>query len=125
MVLDDKSKEGVKKILEPVNKQVKILFFRDGSPRCKYCDIIEGLLADIRSVNENVVYEVLDAEGEEAKRYGIDGGPVMLFEDKPNIRYRGIPSGHEFPAFLEDIISIAKGSVEVSAAVAKNLAKIQ
>lgn len=125
MVLSDKDKEGVRKILEPVQKPVKILFFKDSSPRCQYCDVIEELLADIRSVNENVVYDVLDANSEEAKKYGIEGGPVLLFEEKPNIRYRGIPSGHEFPAFLEDIVSVAKGSVEINASAAKKLAKIQ
>ncbi len=125
MVLSDKDKEGVKKILEPVTREVKILFFKDDSPRCQYCDVIEELLADIHSVNENVVYEVLDANGDEGKRYGIDGGPVLLFEEKPNIRYRGIPSGHEFPAFLDDIVSIAKGAVELNANAAKKIAKIQ
>jgi len=124
MVLSEKDKEAVGKILEPVKKTVKILFFKDDSPRCKYCNIIEELLADIHSVNNNVVYEVLDAESEEAEKYGVDGGPVMLFEEKPNIRYRGIPSGHEFPAFLDSIVSIARGSVEISASAAKKLARI-
>lgn len=125
MVLSEKDKEGVRKILEPVQRPVKILFFRDSSPRCQYCDVIEELLADIQSVNGNVLYEVLDANSEEAKRYGVNGGPVLLFEEKPNIRYRGIPSGHEFPAFLEDIVAVARGSVEITAAAAKKLARIQ
>jgi len=64
--------------------------------------VIEELLGDIQSVNEHVVYEVFDASSDKAKEYGIEGGPVLLFEAKPNIRYRGIPSGHEFPAFLDD-----------------------
>ncbi len=124
MVLSDKDKEGVKKILEPVQRDVKILFFKDNSPRCQYCDVIEELLADIHSVNEHVIYEVLDANGEKAKEYGIEGGPVLLFEEKPNIRYRGIPSGHEFPAFLDDIVSIAKGSIDINASAATKIGKI-
>ncbi len=124
MVLSDKDKEGVKKILEPVQKEVKILFFKDDSPRCQYCNVIEELLGDIHSVNENVVYEVYDANSDKAKEYGIEGGPVLLFEEKPNIRYRGIPSGHEFPAFLDDIKSIAAGSVDINANAAKKIAEI-
>ncbi|NPA76919.1 MAG: glutaredoxin, partial [Candidatus Diapherotrites archaeon] len=116
--------EGVKKILEPVTKEVKILFFKDDSPRCQYCNVIEELLEDIHSVNENVVYEVLDANSEEAKKYGIEGGPVLIFADKPNIRYRGIPSGHEFPAFLEDIVSMERGEVEINENAAKKIAEI-
>lgn len=125
MVLSDKEKEGVRKILESVQRPVKILFFRDESPRCKYCDIIEEMLSDISSVNGNVQFRVLDVESEEAKKFGVEGGPVMLFENKPNIRYRGAPSGHEFPAFLRSIISIAEGSVDMDVAVAKKIAKIQ
>ena len=124
MVLSDKDKEGVKKILEPVQKEVKILFFKDDSPRCKYCDVIEELLGDIHSVNENVVYEVYDANSDRAKAYGIEEGPVLLFEAKPNIRYRGIPSGHEFPAFLDDIKAIAAGSVDINENAAKKIAEI-
>ncbi len=124
MVLSDKDKEAVKKILEPVQRETKILFFRSDEPSCQYCDVIEELLADLHSVNPNVVYEVLDAKGEKAKEIGVEHGPTLVFADKPNIWYMGIPSGHEFRAFLDDIVAVGKGSVDISAKAAKAIAQV-
>jgi len=114
MVLQEKDKEQLKKILEPLEKEVKILFFRKNEPSCMYCDVIEELLADIASVNDKVKYEVIDIDKdpERAKKYNVERGPTILFEEYPNIIYMGIPSGHEFRAFIDDILLVGTGKLE-------------
>ncbi len=114
MVLSDKDLNKVKEILKPVEKEVKILFFRDDGPECQYCNVIEELLEDIHSANEKVVYEVyhVKKDVEVAKKYGVEKGPVILFEEAPRIQYWGIPSGHEFPAFLGDILLVGTGKLD-------------
>ena len=124
MVLSERDKEAVGKILEPVKRETKILFFRSDEPSCQYCDVIEELLEDIHAVNPNVVYEVHDAKGKEAKKYGVEHGPTLIFADKPNIWYMGIPSGHEFRAFLDDIVAVGTGSIDINVSAARKIAKV-
>ncbi len=124
MVLSEKDKEAVRKMLEPVKKETKILFFRSDEPICKYCDVIKELLEDIHSVNPNIVFEVLDTKGDEARKYGVEHGPTLVFADKPNIWYMGIPSGHEFRTFLEDIVAVGTGSIDLDASAARKIARV-
>jgi len=125
MVLGEKDKEAVRRILAPIEKDVHILFFRSDEPSCRYCDVIEELLSDIQSTNPHVHYTVLTTEDKEAKELGVEHGPTILFEEKPNIRFMGIPSGHEFRAFLDDIVAVGTGSISVSLSAAKKIAKIK
>ena len=124
MVLSERDKKAVAEILKPVEREVKMLFFRSDEPSCQYCDVIEELLSDIHEANPSVVYEVLDVSDARAKKYGVEHGPTVLFEEKPNIWYMGIPSGQEFRAFLDDIIAVGKGSVDLPVKAAKVIAKV-
>ena len=114
MVLSEKDMKELKRILSPLEREVKILFFRDDGPECMYCDTIQELLGDIHTANEKVTYEVyhVKKDTEVAQKYGIEKGPVLLFEQAPRMQYWGIPSGREFPAFLGDILFLGTGKYD-------------
>ncbi len=124
MVLSEKDKAAVAKMLSVLSNEVHILFFKSNEPSCKYCNIIEELLADIHSAQPKVIYEVHDVGDEIAKHYGVEHGPTMLFQEKPNIVWMGTPSGHEFKTFLDDIIAIGTNSIDLSVNAARKIAKV-
>ncbi len=125
MVLSQKDLEAVARILSPVEREVKILFFKSDAPTCKYCNIIEELLSDINKAQPKVKYEVHDVSEEIAGKYGVEEGPTIIFEEKPNIVWMGIPSGHEFRAFLDDILAIGLNRVDIGVNAARKIARIQ
>ena len=51
------------------------------------------------------------------------GEPIIIFEDKPNLIYLGVPAGYEFSTFLEDIIFVSTNKFEVPVSFAKKVAK--
>lgn len=112
MVLSPQQLEEVKKILSPIEREVKILFFRSNEPSCMYCNLIEELLSDINKANNKVTFEVYDTSSKVAQKYGVKHGPTILFYDRPNMVYMGIPSGHEFPAFLGDLVLLGTNKLE-------------
>ena len=112
MVLSPQQLEEVRRILSPVKKEVKILFFRSDEPSCIYCDAIHELLEDLSKANEHVTFEVYTTTDNIAKELGVRHGPTLLFSEKPNMVYMGIPSGHEFTAFLGDILLLGTGELE-------------
>jgi len=117
-VLSERDREAVRELLEPVRRETKILFFRSDGPGCRYCGVIEELLRELSSINPCVVFEVLDADGEEAREYGVERAPTILFADRPNVRFLGAPAGREFRTFLEAIVSVSTGRVDLDPAVA-------
>ncbi len=124
MVLDPDTKEYVGKILKDLENEVTIHFVKGETPECVYCSVIEELLQDISSVAPKVKYQVHELGDEFTGAHGIKNAPYLFFEGKPGMVYMGTPSGHEFQAFLEDIIDVGKGSTEIPAAAAKMLAKV-
>ena len=103
--------------------KVKILFFKGDTPECELCDQIEQLLKELSEIDNRIEYSILDYE-KDGSKYNVNSAPVILFKNKPNIRFLGIPSGYEFSAFLEDIIHVSRNEVHLDLATAKKIAKI-
>ncbi len=114
MVLDKSTLEEVKKLLSEMKGSVKLMFFVTEGESCQYCNVIEELLSEISGAsNGNIVVEKhsFDNEKDLVKEHNVDRAPViiMIGKNKGTVRFYGIPSGHEFGAFLADIIDASKG----------------
>ncbi|BBL45693.1 glutaredoxin [Nanobdella aerobiophila] len=57
-------------------------------------------------------------------KYGNRKGPIFVFKKYYGAIYYGIPSGEEFPIFLEDIIHISNNNFDIDGATAKKLDSI-
>ncbi|MEM0480758.1 MAG: thioredoxin family protein [Candidatus Aenigmatarchaeota archaeon] len=124
-ILSEQDKKEIKKMLDGnlVNK-VTILFFNGNTKECIYCKEIEELLKELESLSDKIEVKIYDINSEVAKKYDVKYAPTILFEQKPNVRYLGIPSGYEFGAFLEDIIHISKDEVHLKLSTAKIISQI-
>ena len=103
---------------------VTLLFFKGDTPECVFCDHIEELLKEINSLNEKIKYRIYDINSPEAKIFGIISAPTLTFERKPNVRFLGIPSGHEFTVLVDDIIHISRNEIDLKYSTAKALSNI-
>ncbi len=110
-MLSERDRQAVAKILEPMEKEVNVLFFRWESPNCMWCNEIEELLKEIQSVNPKFKVSVLGKE--EAKEYGVERAPTILFKERPNVMYLGAPVGREIVPFLEDAVAVSKGGPDL------------
>ena len=81
---------------------------------CPSCPQMHELLEEIVTLSPSLNLEYFDfyTQPEEAQNEGVDRIPCITFkageQNYPNIKYYGVPSGYEFAAFLEDIISISR-----------------
>ena len=80
-------------------------------------------------LNDKISVEIIDVDEEEQKmeEYGIEMIPalVLLTEDGKDlgVRFYGIPAGHEFSTFLQDILVFSKGAIPQLSE--ENLKKLQ
>lgn len=98
---------------EGMKDRVKIIFFTQNI-NCEYCRDTEQILKEITELSDMIDLEIKNfaIDREDAKNYGIDKIPAILFLDSEGkdtgIRFFGIPSGYEFTSLVETIIMVSK-----------------
>ncbi len=115
-LLDEETKNQLRKMFSGLSGKVKLIFFKP-SAGCQFCAQIEELLSEVASTSSAISKEayILENEEELAEKYKVDKAPAIIIEGKNKglVRYFGIPSGHEFSAFIQDIIDSSTGEVEL------------
>lgn len=122
-------KEYVKKHLEGMKGEVKLITFIDSPEKCHYCEDLRVILDLIAESVENVKVEYYNiAEDlDKAKEYNVEYAPTVILEKdgKRNIRYVGIPGGYEFPVFIETIKNFANNQTKLSNSSKEILKRIE
>lgn len=80
---------------------------------CDSCEETKSLLEEVSELNENIKLSVMDLESDSAKKFSINQAPVIMFTDENGedlrIRFKGIPAGHEFSAFITTLLEVGGG----------------
>ncbi len=117
-MLSERDKKEAEKILSEMKEKVTVMFFRDKANR------FESILDELSKINSKVVVEKYFSSSEESKKIGLELFPSIVFKEKPNVRFIGLPLGYEFSVFLQDILSISNNRIDLSLDAAKKISKI-
>jgi glutaredoxin-like protein len=134
-LLDQQSKEELKKFFEQVEKKIEVILITDENNKVPQFDpneIAKQLLEEVKEVS-NGKFDFMVRENDSAfvKALGIDieetggkFGPTIVFKDNPRMVFLGLPSGHEFSVFLEDIHMLDKGHAHLPEDVVEKIKNI-
>ena len=96
---------------------------------CRTCGQTQQLLEELIALSPKLKLEVRDiyAEADAAQEQGVDRIPAILMggDGQQNMRYFGIPSGHEFVTMLEDVIALSQGSSPLEPPIRRRVARIK
>ncbi|MGC8601446.1 MAG: protein disulfide oxidoreductase [Thermoprotei archaeon] len=99
---------------------ILMVFVRDRE--CEYCGEEAELAKELTGASTYVKAEVVNVDNDEktAAKFGIDKVPAVIilgdgYKDY-HVRYFGLPAGHEFSAFIDDIIDVSNGRSRLSPA---------
>jgi glutaredoxin-like protein len=105
----------VKNAFEGLQKPVDVLFFGRKTD-CEYCDDTLQLAEEVIDLSDKLnlsVYDI-DEDADIAEQYRVDKVPGMVLAGRTDeeiidygVRYAGIPSGHEFSSFINDLILVS------------------
>lgn len=121
---DEELVSELKRVFAGLTNPVTVRYFVNPSGECMYCEDIEQILElVVETSGGKVKVSRHTSEDPEARKYNVDMFPALLIHgvDEWNIRYFGIPAGHEFGAFVEDILDASAGRTEVDPRIAKVL----
>lgn len=127
-LLSDEDKEYLKERFDQeLEDEVNLLVFYK-SENCKYCKETVEIAREIASLNNKIklkTYEV-DEERDVAKELKVRLVPATLIAkgNDYRIRWYGIPSGHEFATYVEDLIGVSSGRPKLSENSLEEIGKI-
>jgi alkyl hydroperoxide reductase subunit AhpF len=86
------------------------------------------ILTEVAALSDKVILEEygLLSHPEEARRYGIEQVPAIVFVGQQDygVRYLGLPAGYEFVTLLEVIIAVSRGRAELAEPTRQALAAL-
>jgi glutaredoxin-like protein len=131
-ILDNESKAQLKEFFEKIDKKVEVILITDENnkvPQVDFNQIAKELMEELKEVsNGKFDYTVRENDSAFAKALGIDTeetsgkfGPTFVFKDNPRMIFLGLPAGHEFSVFMEDITILAHGHAHIPEDLAEKI----
>lgn len=100
-----------------------------GRQDCVFCEEVQTLMEEIASLSDRVTLTIHDLSNAEAlaKELGVDKVPGSVVRGQANrpVRYFGLPSGSQFPGFIETLIDASRGGVDLLPETVKQLRKLK
>ena len=100
-----------------------------GREDCQFCEETRLLLEELASLSDRIsltVHELSESK-ELAQELAVDKVPAIVIRGQTNrpVRFFGIPTGNEFPGFVETLLDAARGTVDLKAETMKALRKVK
>jgi len=125
--MDQKTSEEVKKRLDELPGEVKILFFKE-TLLCQTCGPAEDFFKELVSLSPKVKLEVYNrvTDTDKAAAYGITLSPAAVIEGPKGarVRFYGIPAGYEFVSLLEALKNSAAPATDLQPETLQALAGV-
>lgn len=114
--MDQNTSDEVKKRLDALPEEVKIVFFKE-SLMCQTCGPAEDFYKELAAVSDKVKLEVYNrvTDTEKAAAYGVTLTPAAVIEGPAGarVRFYGIPAGYEFVSLLEALKNSVSAAQEL------------
>jgi glutaredoxin-like protein len=125
--MDDATREQVVEMFSELVDDVTLHLFIEES-NCLYCNDVKDMVDQVAELSDKVTVSEHKGPLDEAdaKEMGIERTPaIVLHGKKPfNIKFYGIPAGHEFGALIGSIIDVSSGTAPLPADVIEDIASI-
>ena len=127
-LMDQKTSDEVKKRLDALASEVKIVFFKE-TLICQTCGPAEDFFKEVSALSAKVKLEIYNRviDTEKAAAYGVTLTPAAVIEgaNGARIRFYGIPAGYEFVSLLEALKNSAAPAQDLQAETLAALAEIK
>ncbi len=135
-IFSEEDKKALKEMFDKSLKEVvEIDVYLDEKNNKETSEFAKKIGEEIMKLTDKIkfyYYDSFDQKIEEEMKnknllldkYGNRRGPIFVFRKYPGVIYYGLPSGEEFPIFLEDIIHISNNSFDIDGSTVKKLSSI-
>ena len=117
LIPEDKKETLRNDLKERMVDPVKIVMFTQ-EVECRFCSDTRMLVQELATLNDKITVEVYDfmANGDIAKEYKVEKIPALAIIGKKDygVRIYGIPYGYELQTLIGAVVSVSKGTTDLS-----------
>ena len=100
-----------------------------GREECVHCEDVRQMVEEMAALSDKIkltTHEFTESR-EAAAKLGVDRIPGIVIRGPANraLKFYGIPSGHEFPGFIESIVDASRGKVDLAQETIRRLKKLK
>ncbi len=129
-LLKETDRLELSKALEKLDRPVRLVLFTEQGDKgpSEPNQIMRELVEEIVALSPKLSLELKDVttDAELARSYRIERTPgmVVMADKDDGLRYFGVPAGHEFTGFIENLIELSGGEHHLPEAVLEQLARV-
>jgi alkyl hydroperoxide reductase subunit AhpF len=114
-LLKESVEKQIREVFAGLKEPVHIIFF-GAQEGCEYCADTRQLAEEVAALSDKLSLESRDlqVDAETARQYNVVKTPALVITAKDGetitdygVRLLGIPSGHEFTSFIQDILLVS------------------
>ncbi|MBY8997982.1 MAG: thioredoxin family protein [Candidatus Thorarchaeota archaeon] len=125
--MDDATKEQVIELFSGIVNDVTVHLFLE-EINCLYCNDTKDMVEQLAELSDriNIVEHKGSIDSDDAKEMGIERHPAIVLhgKEKYNVKFYGIPAGHEFGALVGSIIDVSTGTAPLPLDVIEDIISI-
>jgi glutaredoxin-like protein len=123
-VLDEKTRNDVRKMFGLMKNPVRIMLFEDYSNG--FSQFAKQILTEVSELNDNIKLSVYNSSDPLFSIHKVEKTPcVMLKSNGMNFKYYGSPSGYQFQPMVENIIDVSFNFTHLNEKVKNKVLKIK
>ena len=125
--MDDATQKQVREMFSDLIDDVTIHLFID-EINCLYCNDVKDMVDQLAELSDKVTVQEHKGplDSADAKEMGVEHTPALVLHGKKpyNVKFYGIPAGHEFGALVGSIIDVSSGTAPLAQDVIEDIASI-
>ena len=123
--MDDETRAQVKELFGELKDNVIIHMFMKEQD-CLYCNDTNDLVNLVAENSDKVSVKQDMIGSDKAKEFSIEYAPGIALEGakKYNLKFYGIPAGHEFGALIGSIVDVSRGEAPLAPDIIEDIASI-
>ncbi len=123
-VLDEKTRNDVKKMFGLMKNPVRVMLFEEHGNG--FSQFAKQILTEVSELDDNIKLGVYNASDQLFSAYNVEKTPcVMLKSNGMNFKYYGAPSGYQFQPMVENIIDVSFNFTHLNDKVRSKVLKVQ
>ena len=125
--MDDATREQVREMFTGLSNEVKAHLFLEEKD-CLYCNDVKDMVTQLAELTDKIT--VVEHKGSldsgKGKEWGVEYHPAIVLhgEKEYNVKFYGIPAGHEFAALVGGILDVSSGTAPLPPDVIEDIASI-
>ena len=127
-MIQEKDRQVIEERFQGMGGPATLVFFAQANDPPEHSEEMLAVMNELTDLSDHLDVTTYDFQTDSARveQYGAERMPAIVVEGRKDygVRYYGFPFGHEFTAFIDDIVDVSTGESGLSANTQERLSSL-